>query len=283
MIKDWDDAYSNSDHIENSASYPAKWATAAANFRNNMPPNSTAILDVSYGYKDREKYDVFKPKGTAKGLVIFVHGGYWKAFDKSYWSHLANGPLKHDWAVFMPNYTLAPDARLAQITGQMGPAIDRMASKMPGYPLHLVGHSAGGHLVSRMVCDDSPLSPPALASIRHVMSVSGLHDLRALRNTTMNNTLNIDADEAISESPALRDPAMPDGKAASVTCWVGAKERPEFIRQNDLLANIWTGLGAATQSIHAPEKHHFNVIDDLCNPESDMTRCLLSGITEDGD
>ncbi|WP_339775994.1 alpha/beta hydrolase [uncultured Thalassospira sp.] len=283
MIKDWDDAYANGDHIENAASYPVTWAAAAADFRNNIPPYGRATFDVSYGYKDREKYDVFLPQDSAKGLVVFVHGGYWKAFDKSYWSHLAKGPLQQGWAVFMPNYTLAPDARLAEITRQMGPAIDRMASKMPGQPLHLVGHSAGGHLVSRMVCDDSPLSPTTLASIRHVMSISGLHDLRPLRNTTMNNTLNIDADEAISESPALRNPAMPDGKPASVTCWVGAKERPEFIRQNDLLANIWTGLGAATQSIHAPAKHHFNVIDDLCDPQSDMTRCLLTGIIEDGE
>jgi arylformamidase len=34
-------------------------------------------------------YDLFLPEGTPAGLAVFVHGGYWKAFDRSVWSHLA--------------------------------------------------------------------------------------------------------------------------------------------------------------------------------------------------
>jgi hypothetical protein len=56
-----------------------------------------------------------------------------------------------------------------------------------------------------------------------------------------------------------------------VTCWVGALERPEFLRQNDLLANIWTGLGAQTRSVHAPGRHHFDVIAELEDAESALT------------
>ena len=65
-------------------------------------------------------------------------------------------------------------------------------------------------------------------------------------------------------------------QAARVTCWVGSDERPEFLRQNDLLANIWTGLGASMSSHHAAARHHFNVVDDLRNAKSEMTKLLLA-------
>jgi arylformamidase len=67
--------------------------------------------------------------------------------------------------------------------------------------------------------------------LAHVLSISGLHDLRPLRATAMNDTLGIDAAEARAESPALLDP-LPGTR---LTAWVGAAERPEFLRP-DLLA-----------------------------------------------
>src|SRR3546814_5563195 len=47
------------------------------------------------------------------GLAVFVHGGYWMAFDKSSWSHLAAGAVARGWAVALPSYTLCPEARIS--------------------------------------------------------------------------------------------------------------------------------------------------------------------------
>lgn len=135
----------------------------------------------------------------------------------------------------------------------------------------LTGHSAGGHLVSRMASDTSPLAPQLRARLRHVLSISGVHDLRPLMNTHMNETLRIDEAEALRESPALLRPM--DG--ARITCWVGGGERAEFLRQNALLANIWTGLGATTGAVVEPDRHHFNVVDGLADPDHPLTRTLL--------
>ena len=87
----------------------------------------------------------------------------------------------------------------------------------------------------------------------------------------MNNTLRMDADEAARESPALLMPSP----GARVTCWVGSRERPEFIRQNALLANIWAGLGARIAERQAKDRHHFDVIEDLTNPGSSLVALLL--------
>ncbi|MBP2297374.1 alpha/beta hydrolase [Azospirillum picis] len=270
-ITDWDDAYANTAHIEGGNAFPAKWAEQAAAFRAAMSAAGRLQADRRYGEAARERYDLFLPEGEAAGTVVFVHGGYWMAFDKAGWSHLAAGALARGWRVAMPSYTLCPDNRIAGITRQIGRAVTAIAEAAPG-PLRLTGHSAGGHLVSRMVCAGGPLAPAVRERIGPVLSISGLHDLRPLLNTRMNGTLGLDEAEAEAESPALSRP-LP---GAAVTCWVGGRERPEFIRQTDLLANVWRGLGAATAAFHAPGRHHFDVIDDLMDPASDLMAALLA-------
>jgi hypothetical protein len=123
-----------------------------------------------------------------------------------------------------------------------------------------------------MISATSPLPEPVRARVRHTVSISGVHDLRPLLQTAMNATLRIDAAEAQTESPALLQPVP----GARVTCWVGGAERPEFIRQNALLANIWIGLGAQTCRIEEPGRHHFSVIDGLADAGHPLVRTLLS-------
>ncbi|UPH70439.1 alpha/beta hydrolase fold domain-containing protein [Abyssibius alkaniclasticus] len=264
MITDWDDAYANGIHIPDAERFAPEWAAQAAAFRNAHPPNVLA-----YGDDPRMALDLFLPAGTPRGLAVFVHGGYWQAFDRDSWSHLAGGALEQGFAVALPGYVLAPQARIAEITLQIAAAIDLAAAKVGG-PIYLSGHSAGGHLVSRMICENTPMN--AAARVRHVLSISGVHDLRPLLKTGLNDNLKLDFTAACAESPALLMPR----KAARLTCWVGAAERPEFIRQSALLANIWHGLGADTASIVAPDQHHFNVIAPLADAKSDMVRTWLA-------
>lgn len=271
-ISDWDDAYSNGANIARGDRWPEAWVKPAETFRNTLLAEGRAKLDLAYGERPRNRLDLFLPEGAAKGLVVFVHGGFWLQLDKSFWSHLAAGAVASGYAVAMPSYTLCPQVRVADIVQEVAVAIGEAATHVEG-PLMLTGHSAGGHLVSRMVTATSPLARPVQARIRNVVSISGLHDLRPLLLTAMNERLAIDEAEALAESPALLRP-MPD---ARITCWVGGNERAEFLRQNALLANIWTGLGVTTAAVVEPDRHHFNIIDGLADPAHALTRTLLSG------
>jgi acetyl esterase/lipase len=170
----------------------------------------------------------------------------------------------------MPSYDLAPTVSIADITRQIAAATEKAATLVDG-PIRLSGHSAGGHLVTRMVCRDSPLARRVRRRVDAVVSISGLHDLRPLLRTTMNAELGLDKTEAMAESAALQEPI----DSIRLICWVGAGERPEFIRQSDLLANIWTGLGIETSVVHAPGRHHFDVIDDLADAQSGLVDTLL--------
>lgn len=270
-IDDWDNAYANGPNIPGGERWPAAWVEPAKRFRDGMLAKGRAHLDIAYGPGARNTLDLFLPEGTPHGLVVFVHGGYWMALDKSIWSHLAGGAVAQGYAVAMPSYTLCPDVRIPDITREIGAAVTAAMGHVAG-PVVLTGHSAGGHLVTRMVSHTSPLGEAQRARIRHVVSLSGLHDLRPLLRTKMNLKLGLDAESAAAESVALLMPIA----GARVTAWVGGAERAEFRRQSQLIANVWLGLGAATACVEAPDRHHFDVIDALADPESALIATLLA-------
>lgn len=257
---DLTDAYENGAYIEGAEQMRAAWPVDAAAFRQN----ARGVHDVPYGAAPRERFDLFEPEGRSRGLMVFIHGGYWHATYKDDWSHYAAGALARGWTVAMPGYTLCPDIRISGITAQISAAITEAAGRVPG-PIAIAGHSAGGHLAARMACEG--VLPQAVAKrVRSVMPISPLTDLAPLMQTDMNAVLGIDADEAQTESPVHCVPLE-----VPVHVWVGADERPAFLDQAMWLSQAW-----GAQLTEASGAHHFNVIDPLMDPDSFMLNWLLA-------
>lgn len=251
---DMDDRFANGAYIADGALYPAKWAGLAAEFRASV----NADLDVAYGTTPRQVMDVFHPDGPSKGAVMFVHGGYWVAFDKSLWSHLAAGAVAHGYTVVIPSYDLCPQVHVSEITAQMTVAARKVAAQFTG-DLRFVGHSAGGHVVARLA---------GLAwdgRLKRVVPISPVADLVPLLQTKMNVDLRLDLAEAWAESAVnMKAPRSP------VTVWVGADERPVFLEQAAALSRAWE-----CEISIAENQHHFNVIEPLADPESPLMAALL--------
>lgn len=266
-IQNWDDAFSNSAYIAGAENLPQLWANRAAVYREG---GAKIDLDVPYGDHLREKFDLIWPERTPKGLVVFVHGGFWLQFDKSYWTDLAEGVRANGWAMCMPSYTLAPEARISHMTTQIAQAIEVAARHVAG-PIRITGHSAGGHLATRMICDDTPLNADVLSRIEAVQSISGLHDLRPLLHTAMNDDWHLNEEEAKRESAVLHRPA----RAVPYCCWVGGGERPEFIRQSELMAQMWQGLDMPANCVLDGTHDHFSVIEGLRHRDSCITLNLV--------
>lgn len=257
----WPDAdrdYMNSAFIPGAEALPPIWAARAAEFR----AAARGEPDLPYGPGDRQRLDLFLPGGTPRGTLVFVHGGYWHLSGKADWSHLAAGAIARGFAAAIPGYTLAPKARIAAITAEIAQACRSIAARVPG-PVVVTGHSAGGHLAARMGCAD--LDVP----VARVVPVSPLAELGPLLATGMNATLRLDAAEVAAESPAHH--ALRPGVTAAVR--VGGDERPAFLWQARLLAEEW-GCPFAFD----PGCHHFDVIDALADPESDLCATLLDGL-----
>jgi arylformamidase len=259
---DMDRAYANGAFITGADGYPPKWEAAAAAFRAGL--GDRARLGLAYGPGARQRFDLFMPDGVPRGLMVYVHGGYWLVFGRESWSHLAAGALARGWACAMPSYTLAPEARIAEITGEIGRAVDAAAAMIAG-PVVVTGHSAGGHLSARMGC----VGAPCRAAVARVVPISPVAELEPLMATAMNARLGITDAEAGLESPARLDLR----RSVGAHVWVGGDERPAFLWQARLLSEAW-----ACEWTVARGKHHFDVIDDLADAGSGLMEACLSGL-----
>lgn len=258
-----DDAYANAEHIPGAAEYPPRWEAAASDYRRRLSVSGRARLGLMYGHGARETLDLFLPDGPAQGLMVFVHGGYWRKFDRSLWSHFAEGARAHGYAVALPSYDLCPRVRIADITRQIATAVTVAAHEIAG-PVRLSGHSAGGHLVARMLAPGM-LADDVAQRIAHVMPISPLSDLRPFLKTSMNADFKLTEEMALAESPIAQPaPAVP------VSIRVGKAERPAFLDQARWLAEAWN-----CDLDVIPDLHHFDIIDALEDPESDAVARLL--------
>ena len=263
FAKEADRAYANGAFIPGADDYAPRWRALAAAFRAAM--GTDARLDLPYGAGGRQRFDLFLPGVAARGLMVFVHGGYWLRFGREDWSHLAAGAVARGWAVAMPSYTLAPVARIAEITDEVARAVMAAAALVAG-PVVVAGHSAGGHLAARMGCVDTGRALDG--RVRRVVPISPLSELEPLIATTMNADLRLDADEVARESPA-RQPLRRD---CSAHVWVGGQERPAFLWQARMLSEAWSCRWTV-----AAGRHHFDVIEDLADPGSTLLAACLDG------
>ena len=259
-------SYQNAAFIPQGETFLPRWQAKAEGFRASL--GARARLGLPYGTAERAAFDLFLPEAPPRGLMMFVHGGYWRAFDRSFFSHLAAGAVARGWACAMPSYTLAPAARLGAITAQVASALATAAADYSG-PIVVTGHSAGGHLSARMACADAPLAPALAARLARVVPISPVAELEPLIHTTMNAELRIDAATVAAESPAR----LARRAGTDVTVWVGGAERPAFLWQARTLAESW----ACPWHVE-PGRHHFDVIDDLALPGSPLMQTLLGGL-----
>ena len=133
--------------------------------------------------------DIHAPK-TAKGLpvVVYVHGGYWKAGDKSQTGHLPEFFCQRGFVFVSVNYRLAPAVKHPVIIQDVARAVawvhDHVAEH-GGDPsqIFLTGHSAGAQLVALLGTDATRLGEHGkpLSILRAVIPLdSAAMDIRSV-------------------------------------------------------------------------------------------------------
>lgn len=228
-------------------------------------------LDIAYGAQARNKLDLFHPaKGGEGPIIVFIHGGYWRSFDKSVFSHMAAGANAHGFTVAVPSYTLCPEVTIAGIIDELRQCL-LFLHRQFRRPLSVAGHSAGGHLAACMAATGWTHFGAPADLVRSGFSISGIFDLRPLMATPFNDDLKLDAVSATIASPLFWPVPYP----VQFDSWVGAEESFEFRRQARSLAAAWTGLGLSSDYREVPGQNHFSVPNALADPESPMTRRLV--------
>jgi arylformamidase len=267
----FDEQYDNRRRVTDSAEILAHWAQASALVRGQ----AGCQLDIRYGPGPKQTLDVFSPDPAFAGgfapVLVVIHGGYWRAMDKSDYTFLAASFTDEGALVVVPNYDLCPGASIERIAMQLTEAVAwawRHAAEHGGDPgrIVLLGHSAGGHLAAMLSCCDWKRVGADLPRrlVQGAMSVSGLHDLAPLRCVPfLQADLKLDAAAARRLSPVrFPPPAAPQ----TLFAVVGGEESQEYRRQNRLIREAW-GARAVPVCEEIPGCNHFTVMHDLADPQ----------------
>lgn len=261
---DYEVEYNNRARVPEHPVLFAGWARDAAAYRERHVPRAMA-----YGPSARNGIDFFA--GDGKGpIVVFIHGGYWQAFDGPSFSHLAGGLNAHGIDVAIPGYDLCPAVTVEQIIQQMRMACRELARL--GRPLVISGHSAGGHLAACMLATDWPAFDASLPRdlVIAAYSISGLFDLGPLIETSVNNAMRLDKASAKAASPLFWAAPRP----GSLDAVVGESESAEYFRQSQSIVDAWGAAGLPTRFGTVPGANHITAIAPLADPDSPMVSRL---------
>jgi len=273
---EWYDAqYNNRARIPEHLEILREWADRSAETRAGLP----CALDLAYGSDPSERLDVFAPRARGAPVLVYLHGGYWRALDKRDQSFVAAPFVGAGAMVVLPNYALCPAVTIEHIILQLVQALAwvwRHARAHGGDPERIVvaGHSAGGHLATMLLaCDWHAVAPDLPGDlVKSALAVSGVFELEPLRHAPfLAPDLGLDTASALRLSPAAMPAPSPGRRLVAV---VGGDESEEFLRQNERIAQAW-GREIVAVCEQVPGRHHMSVLFALAEPAARTHRLAL--------
>ncbi|HEY4069800.1 MAG TPA: alpha/beta hydrolase [Burkholderiaceae bacterium] len=264
---EWFDAqYNNRARIPGHPAILQHWADASQRARERH----TDMVEAAYGDAPRERLDVYPAAAAGSPVLVYFHGGYWRALDKRDHSFVAPPFVDAGALVVLPDYALCPAVSVEHIVLQAVQAlawIYRHAAAYGGDPRRIVvaGHSAGGHLATMLLACDWPAVAKDLPAdlVASALSISGVYELEPLRHAPF-----LAADLGLTEASARRlSPAFMPAPRGALATVVGADESEEFHRQAALIAAAW-GAGTVIESHSVPRRNHMDVLHELAEPGS---------------
>ncbi|MDB5591463.1 alpha/beta hydrolase [Enterovirga sp.] len=263
---DAEKAYNPRVTVPNVAEILAEWATRAAATRARLP-----LRTVSYGDHPREAVHLFRAP-TPRGLVVFIHGGYWRALAKEDFSWLAESFQAEGLSVALIGYPLCPEVSLPRLREGVRTAFATLYGELlpaERERILVTGHSAGGYLAAFLLATNWRSLGLPEAPISGVLPISGVFALAPLLQTSINEAVRLDP--ASADALSLHQRRW--GSRAALAFAVGGDETAAFQDQSRAMAENWADLSPTLLTV--PGRHHFDVVDELARPESELHRMAL--------
>lgn len=251
-----------------------EFARDSARARETLPGQ----YDLRYGERPKETLDVHVPDGERRdrALVLFIHGGYWRALDKSDHSFVVPPLLASGAVVVNINYDLCPTVSLDVIVDEIAGAVrfcHANATRWGADPnaLFLVGHSAGAHLAAAMLqrpWSDDELAPGA---IRGVAGLTGVYEPQVILDVSVNEEAQIDEFSAARNDCVARSFTH----KPPVLLAVGADEPNGWIGQTDAFAAHCSASGVPAERLLVRDANHFTVLQRAVDPDHELGQAVI--------
>lgn len=157
-------------------------------------PRTVERIGYAEEHPDQHGFFGLPDSGTAKALVVLIHGGYWfRAFGADLMNSAATDLRSLGFATWNIEYrrTGGLDGGYPNTFEDVAAAVDHIPRlpRTEGLPVVLVGHSAGGHLATWAASRTAKTPGGASAvEIAHTYALSGVLDLVRAEKEKLGNS-----------------------------------------------------------------------------------------------
>ncbi|WP_439677638.1 alpha/beta hydrolase family protein [Embleya sp. MST-111070] len=235
---------------------------------------------LRYGSGEEQVVDLWQAAGGSRGLVVVLHGGYWRArYDRGYTYSMCVALAAEGYTAATVEYRRAGQAGGGRpgTFEDVAAAVDLLAAQVPE-PMLLLGHSAGGHLaVWAALRDRVPAggpgrlsAPPALAG---AIALGGVLDLDAALK------LNLDDGAAAEFLPDHSEPVLAETDPVRLAAG-GVGGRRLILLHGDADEQVPIALSRTFAAVSGadlrelPGIGHFEPVDPLSTAWPEVTRAV---------
>ena len=236
----------------------------------------SVIPDQRYGEGPRQLADLFPATRPGAPIVLFFHGGFWRALSRDHVGHVAGPLVERGAAVVVPGYDLCPAVPLRTVVAQAREALlwtRQRARQLNADPdrIYIAGNSAGAHLAAMMMAEDWSRHGLPRAPVAGAILVTGIFDLRPVLRIDVNEDVRLTAEDVAGLSPQF----LPLHCRVPTIVAAGGAEPPLWIEQSRRFAAKLSTTGADVRLMEVPGLHHFSITQSLSKHGAPLTRAIL--------
>ena len=253
-----------------------------AQFANSFVSDSLQVRqDVPYGALERQTLDVY-PAAEAKGVVVFVHGGYWDSGDKSDYAFLADTLTERDFVTVVVNYRLVPDVTfpsyVQDVALALGWVFENLATADEAN-VFLLGHSAGAHIAALVAFDEGYLNEVGLSTndLSGFVGLAGPYDFLPLEPDDERSRAALGPEENWAQTQPVN---FVDGAEPPTLLAIGLDDTTVNPANSERLAERIEQRGGQVTLKRYPGVDHAGVVGALARVGRVIEPAVLRDVTE---
>lgn len=236
---------------------------------------SGAQFDRRYGQGPRQLIDLIPARTDRAPILVWVHGGYWRALSKEHYTNIAPPLIAAGAAVALVGYDLCPTVTLSALLAQTRDALRWVranAAELNGDRdrIILAGNSAGAHICAMALQHDWSGEEFDAGSLRAAALITGIYDLSPVPSLPVQAEVRLGAEDVQSLSP-LKLPILHQAKCLVA---VGAEEPPLWIDQSSRYHEKLRRADVESNFMLVPGRHHFSITRDLTDAQSPLAHAV---------
>ncbi len=231
-----------------------------------------------YGTHALNRLDIYRPRETAIGTVIFFYGGCWGAcitFGRENYRFVAQALTSRGYVVVIPDYRRYPEVLFPQMMSDSAAAVAWVSNNIArfggkGDQIFLMGHSSGGHLAAMLAVNERYLGVELHQNIRGFIGLAAPYDFIFDRPYLPKVFAGLDyAESQPSYFVDGSEPAMLllYGDEDQVVYMRNIVNMTEIVQQKGgkIESHIYNGVDhvAILSALSIPYRSRFEVLDDI--------------------